>query len=44
MSMDIPFQTIDKIDAAVRQLKLAIRLFFRREDSIPIYTLTGAAS
>ena len=43
MSMDIPSQTIDKIDAAVRQLKLAIRLFFRREDPIPIYTLTGAA-
>jgi hypothetical protein len=35
---------ITKIDAANRQLDLAIRLFFDEADSVVVHTLTGAAS
>jgi len=43
MSTDISYLKIDKIDAALRQLKVAIRLFFKREDLIVIYSLAGAS-
>lgn len=38
------FQTVTKLHAAERQLRLAIRLFFNREDMIGVHTLTMAAS
>jgi len=36
-------ERIDKLDAARRQLKTAIRLFFQDGDSVSIHTLTEAA-
>lgn len=37
-------EAVSKLQAAERQLRVAIRLFFNREDMIGIHTLTGAAS
>ena len=38
-----PHQSLSKLDAATRQLHLAIDLFFRDADPIGIHTLAGAA-
>ena len=35
---------LNKIDAARRQLKVAIRLLFDDEDPVAVHTLVGAAS
>jgi hypothetical protein len=37
-------EKISKIEAAERQLKTAIRLFFKKEDSVSIHTLATAVS
>jgi hypothetical protein len=39
----IPFELVSKLDAAKRQLKVAVRLFFERKDLIAIHTLAAAA-
>jgi hypothetical protein len=38
-----PFEVVTKLEAAHRQLRVAIRLFFERKDSIAVHTLTAAA-
>lgn len=38
-----PPQTVGKLEAAQRQLALAIELWFRNRDPIPVYTLAHAA-
>jgi hypothetical protein len=43
MEAPVNFQVITKIDAAKRQLDVAIRLFFERKDLIAVHTLTAAA-
>ena len=40
---DAPSERIDKITAAERQLRVAIRLFFEHRDLIAVHTLTAAA-
>jgi hypothetical protein len=37
-------EQVTKIDAAERQIKEAIKLFFERRDQISIHTLAGAAN
>ena len=37
------FEVVTKLEAADRQLRVAIRLFFERKDLIAIHTLTAAA-
>jgi hypothetical protein len=39
----IPFELVSKLDAAKRQIKVAVRLFFERMDLIAIHTLAAAA-
>lgn len=39
----VPPERITKIDAARRQLRTAIRLFFEDQDAVSIHTLAGAA-
>jgi len=39
----VKIEKVKKIEAAERQLDLAIRLFFKRADSISVHTLTCAA-
>jgi hypothetical protein len=41
--MDFPSETITKIEAAQRQLRQAILLFFERGDIVAVHTLTCAA-
>jgi len=41
--IEIRRQPVSKLDAACRQLKVAIRLFFERSDSLAIHTLAAAA-
>lgn len=43
MNQSLPFETITKLEAAERQLRVAIRLFFERRDPIAIHTLATAA-
>jgi hypothetical protein len=38
-----PFEVVTKLEAAHRQLRVAIRLFFERKDLIAVHTLTAAA-
>jgi hypothetical protein len=38
-----PFEVVSKLEAADRQLRVAIRLFFERKDLIAIHTLAAAA-
>jgi len=38
-----PYQSLSKLDAATRQLHLAIDLFFKDADPIGVHTLAGAA-
>ena len=38
-----PFEVVTKLEAADRQLRVAIRLFFERKELIAIHTLTAAA-
>jgi hypothetical protein len=38
-----PHQSLSKLDAATRQLQLAIDLFFKNADPIGVHTLAGAA-
>lgn len=38
-----PFELVSKLEAAERQLRQAIRLFFERKDTISIHTLVSAA-
>jgi hypothetical protein len=37
------FELVTKLEAAERQLRVAIRLFFERKDMIAVHTLTAAA-
>ena len=37
------FQTVSKLDAATRQLHMAIRLYFQDADPLGVHTLAGAA-
>lgn len=41
--MSSGFHTVSKIDAADRQLRQVIRLFFQRADAVAIHTLAAAA-
>lgn len=41
--MDSTFHTISEFDAAERQLRQAVRLFFQRGDEVAIHTLAAAA-
>ena len=41
--MDEPVEKVNKIDAAARQLREAILLFFERRDPIAIHTLAAAS-
>ena len=43
MEQSAPFETITKLEAAERQLCVAIRLFFERRDIIAVHTLAAAA-
>ena len=38
-----PLELVTKLEAAERQLRVAIRLFFERKDMIAVHTLTAAA-
>jgi hypothetical protein len=38
-----PFEVVTKLEAAERQLRVAIRLFFERRDFIAVHTLAAAA-
>ena len=40
--MDSEFHTISKLEAAERQLRQAVRLFFQRGDDLAIHTLAAA--
>jgi hypothetical protein len=40
---DMTFQSVSKLDAATRQLHLAIRLYFQEADPLGFHTLAGAA-
>jgi hypothetical protein len=37
------YQTVSKLDAATRQLHMAIRLYFQDDDPLGVHTLAGAA-
>ena len=41
--MTQPYQSLSKLDAATRQLRLAIDLFFKDADPVGVLTLAGAA-
>lgn len=41
--MDSTFHSVSKLEAAERQLRQAIRLFFQRGDDIAVHTLAAAA-
>jgi len=41
--MEEPVEEVNKLDAAVRQLREAILLFFERRDTIAIHTLAAAS-
>lgn len=41
--MDSDFHSVSKLEAAERQLRQAIRLFFQRGDEVSIHTLAAAA-
>lgn len=43
MSGKYQYQIISKVDAADRQLRVAIRLFFERKDLLAVHTLAAAA-
>jgi hypothetical protein len=44
MEQSAPFETVTKIEAAERQLRVAIRMFFERKDMIAVHTLACAAT
>jgi hypothetical protein len=41
--MDSTFHTISKLEAAERQLRQVVRLFFQRGDDVAVHTLAAAA-
>jgi hypothetical protein len=43
MERGAPFEAVTKLEAAERQLRVAIRLFFERRDPIAVHTLATAA-
>jgi hypothetical protein len=43
MEHSAPFEKLTKLDAAERQLRVAIRMFFERKDMIAIHTLAAAS-
>ena len=43
MEENPPFEVVTRLEAADRQLRVAIRLFFERKDLIAVHTLTAAA-
>ena len=43
MQQEAPFESLTKLEAAERQLRIAIRLFFQRKDLVAIHTLAAAA-
>ena len=43
MEESAPFETVTKLEAAERQLRVAIRMFFERKDMIAVHTLAAAA-
>lgn len=43
MQQEAPFETLTKLEAAERQLRVAIRLFFQRKDLVAVHTLAAAA-
>ncbi len=43
MEQSVPFETVTKLEAAERQLRVAIRMFFERRDMIAVHTLAAAA-
>ncbi len=43
MEQTPPFETVTKIEAAERQLRVAIRMFFERRDMIAVHTIAAAA-
>jgi hypothetical protein len=40
---EAPYESITKLQAAERQLRVAIRLFFKRRDLVAVHTLAAAA-
>ena len=43
MQQEAPFESLTKLEAAERQLRVAIRLFFQRKDLVAVHTLAAAA-
>ena len=43
MVEDAPFETVTKLEAAERQLRVAIRMFFECKDMIAVHALATAA-
>lgn len=43
MEDKVPFEVVTKLEAAERQLRVAIRLFFERRDLIAVHTLAAAS-
>jgi len=43
MDETTPYETLTKLEAAERQLRVAIRLFFERRDLVAVHTLAAAA-
>jgi hypothetical protein len=43
MIEDAPFESLTKLEAAKRQLRVAIRLFFKRKDLVAVHALAAAA-
>jgi NADH:ubiquinone oxidoreductase subunit C len=43
MKQSAPFETVTKLEALERQLRVAIRMFFERKDMIVVHTLVGAS-
>jgi len=43
MDRTSPYETVTKLQAAERQLRVAVRLFFERRDLVAVHTLVAAA-
>ena len=43
MDQDGPIETVTKLEAAERQLRVAIRMFFERKDMLAVHTLASAS-
>ena len=43
MGQTTPFEMVTRLEAAERQLRVAIRMFFERKDMIAVHTLAAAA-